>query len=119
MSFHVVEPEILVARQGFIDAQAAISLEGVGEPFAGRYRLGWTGSRIADERGSFCVVDEDGPLQELVGDHLRFVYGDRSVLAYCVGGVDLGVDAAVTRRLFAAVELLAVQQITVRVEVLR
>lgn len=114
----ITEPEILTARQSFPDAQAA--LDGVGSPFGNAaFTVGWYGTRVSAERGSFCIVNADGPLAELVGDTVRLRYGPGStVLAYCVGSADLEWDMGVTRRVFAAVELLSVDIISVTLEVI-
>lgn len=107
---------ISMGRKAFPDAQNDISLLGVGRVFGEQfYTLGWAGK----SRESFCLVNIDGPLSSLVGDHLRFRYGvSKSVYAYCVGIADVASDVIVTRRLFAALELLSVQQLSVIVEVI-
>lgn len=113
----IPEPEILAARQSFPDTQ--INMAGVPALFGSDfYTLGWKANDLTAVRGSFCIVKEDGPLANLVGDHLQFRYGaSKTVRAYCVGSGSMETDIAVTRRVFAALELLAVDRISVLVEV--
>jgi hypothetical protein len=112
------EPEVLDARQCFADAQR--SLEGVTEARIGAFHTcGWYGTEVNDERGSFALVDEAGPLADLIGDRLRIRYDRREVYVYCFGSTDLPVDVAITRRAFARLDLLAKDEINVIVEVVR
>jgi hypothetical protein len=114
------EPEILSARQAFLDAQAA--LEGTGRTPAeptGFFPCRWYGSSFHTDRGSYAVVKTDGELGDLVGDRLRLVYGKRSVIVYVFASADVEAEIVITRRSFAALELLAVNEIDVLVEVLR
>lgn len=115
----IPEPEILEARRSFPDTQAAMAAAGVPTLFgADFYTVSWKGHELTGTQGSFCVVRADGPLANLVGDHLRLRFGaSKSVFVYCVGSANLEVDIGVTRRAFAALELLAVDSITVLVEV--
>jgi hypothetical protein len=112
------DPEILIGRMSFPDAQA--TMDGVGEQFDPYFHtLGWRETTIGAQLGSFCVVNEESPLADLVGDYLRFRYGrDRSVMAYCVASGTIPYEIAVTRRVFAAVESISVPSIDVIVEVL-
>ena len=111
------EPEIIDARKSFLDAQGALG--GVAaERMNDTYVCGWFGTGLVEDRGSFAVVDEAGPLAELIGDRLRVIHGQRTVVVYCFGSTDLDTDLAIARRAFAAIELLAVEEITVEVEVL-
>lgn len=111
------EPMILTCRRAFPEAQAALE-SGGGAPFGDRlYTMGWVGTRVSSERGSFAVVALNGPLADLVGDIVRLTHGTKSVLAYVVGSADLPYEIGVTRRTFAAVELLSVDSVDVIVEV--
>jgi hypothetical protein len=114
------EPEILLARRAFPDAQAALTGVVAAERNT-RNTLGWYGTTFHEERGSFAIVREDGPLADLVGDRLRLRYGKATpVFVYCIGAREIadGYDIVVPRRVFAALELLAVDRIDVIVEVL-
>jgi hypothetical protein len=120
------EPEVRDARKPFIDAQAA--LDGVPvERLVGDWTCEWYGTRISRERGSFCLLNSDGPLAARVGDKLRLTYEDpqsgdaRAVNVYAVQTIALGESGpnlAITRRAFAALQLLAMERIAVTVEVL-
>lgn len=110
------EPEILAARQGFTDAQEAL----VGTPIsreAGLPSCGWYGTAVSSERGSFALVNRGGPLEGLVGERLKLTWAERSVYVYVFGSEDLDWDIHITRRAFAALELLAVDRIDLIVEV--
>jgi hypothetical protein len=117
------EPEVLEARRAWLDAQSA--LDGIGEGVSDDLRtLAWYGTDFHDERGAFCVVKAGGPLEELIGDRVRLHYGGenddltRSAIVYVFGSADIDSDLAVPRRAFAALELLAKDEIEVRVEVI-
>lgn len=118
-SFLPSEPEILEARRSFPDAQSALD-DGVGEKVAdGPFALGWYGTSVSRERGAFAVVADRGLLSDLIGDRVRIVYDTASVVAYVFGGAVFDTcDIAVTRRAFAALELLVVERIDVEIEVL-
>lgn len=116
MTFLPNEPEILDARQGFTDAQAALDGTTV-ERRAGLFTCGWYGTDVSRERGSFGLVNRGGPLEDLVGDRIRLTVGPDSVLVYVVASAVLDHDIHITRRSFAAVSLLAVDRIDVLVEV--
>lgn len=111
------EREVLIARKAFPDAQ--VELSGVSAPYSGGpYALGWFGTRIVDERGAFAVVSEGGPLEDLIGEIVLLRYGQRSVFVYCVGASDIAdYDIGVTRRAFAALAVLAKEEIAVLIEV--
>lgn len=110
------EPEILDARQGFPDAQAALG-SGVLDAVSGLYGCGWYGTSVSRERGSFALVNRDGPLESIIGDRVKLTSGDHSTFVYVIGSADLDWDIHITRRSFAALSLLAVDRIDVTVEV--
>lgn len=116
------EPEVIDGRLPFPDAQVA--LDGVGEGVDPTpYTCSWYGTEVSDERGSFGLVDDDGPLGHLIGDRVRVRYRrsgtgvERYVVVYVFGATELDTDIAITRRAFAAIELLALEEISVQVEV--
>lgn len=112
------EPEIIDAKLAFPDAQRALA--GVPEPgTAVRSTVGWYGTSLHPDRGCFAIVREDGPLADLVGDRLRVTYNDKSVTVYCIGArtIDSGEDIVITRRSWAAVELLSMDRIVAVVDV--
>lgn len=113
------EPEIMDARLAYPDAQRALAgnIEEVSVTFN---TLGWYDTKFHPERGCFAIVREDGPLVDLVGDRLHIRYGDKTVNVYCFTAREIedGQDIVITRRSFAALELLAVDRIDVIVETL-
>jgi hypothetical protein len=114
------EPEIIDARQGFPDAQAALAGARL-EQLTSLYGCGWYGSATSRERGSFALVNRGGPLEDLVGDRVRLTEyaGGRSVIVYVIASENaLDYDIHLTRRAYAAVSLLAVDRIDVFVETL-
>jgi hypothetical protein len=110
------EPEVLSARQGFFDAQAELAGTPV-ERKLGLLTCGWYGTALSQERGSFVLVNQDGPLADAVGERLRLTYRTRSVYVYCFGADSLDWDLHVTRRVYTALELLCVDKIDVIVEI--
>jgi len=117
------EPLVLQGRQCFLDAQALFPGP---SDVRGFYNVGWYGSSLSDERGSFGVVDPAGRLADLVGDIVEVTYypgatgsqGKRSVRVYIIGSQqDLGLDLCVTRRSYMALEVLAIEPITASVGV--
>lgn len=112
------EPEVLDARQGFPDAQQDLAGPPL-ETVAGFHSCGWYGTTLNDERGCFAVVGDEGPLAELIGDRLLLRYGLRSIYVYCFASApDLEQDIVITRRAFAALDLLARESIDVLIEVI-
>lgn len=115
------EPEILLGRQGFADAQAGMA---GAHQIVGFYQLGWYGTDTDDERGSFGVVNAAGPLLGYIGDFLNLEVAGRSVYVYIIGsktnlltGVGEGspLDLAVTRRTYLAVANLAIEPVRAKV----
>jgi hypothetical protein len=73
---------------------------------------------VLRERGSFALVNKGGPLEANVGDRVRVINDDRSVIVYVVASEDLDFDIHLSRRAFGAIELLAQESIDVTIEVL-
>ena len=112
------EPEILAARQGYLDAQADL-MGGVFSRDPGTtYTCGWFGTSVMSERGFFALVNEDGPLTDLIGDRLRVIVGGRSVYVYVLTSAVLPQDLCLARRPFAALAQLAVSELDVSIEVI-
>lgn len=107
------EPNVLLSRQCFADAQLAM----IGaKTTLGFYTVGWYAAVVDDDRGNFAVVSSTGPLVAYVGDFLNLKHGKRDVYAYVIGSVnDLDTDLAVTRRTYMAIELLAREPARVKV----
>lgn len=107
------EPVVLLARQDFADAQAAMA----GTPsLLGIYPVGWYGANVDDDRGSFAIVNGFGPLADYVGDYVSVRHKNRSVLAYVIGSQTAMPDQlALTRRCFMAIALLSSDPINAEV----
>lgn len=109
------EPEVLAARLGYPDAQVELA----GTPYwraTGLPGVGWYGTDVSAETGSFGLVNIGGPLESLIGDRLKLTYRGRSAFVYVFGSDYLIEDLHITRRAFAALELLAVGRIGCIVE---
>lgn len=116
------EDDFYYARLPFDRAQEALDT-GKAEPGAVLANCGWHGSRTDRERGSFVIVNSDGPLADLVGERLRLTTGRettmlRSVIAYCHTQANLDGDLSVTRRLALALGAPGDDLTPVEVEVL-
>lgn len=85
--------------------------------------VGWYDTALDGRGPAFCMV-RDGAgaeFEELLGEVLRIVHGDREAFVYCLGSRNLppNVDIALTRRAFLAVSLLTASSIPAVVEVVR
>jgi hypothetical protein len=106
---------VLDGRQAFLDAQEAFAGNSV---LLGFFTIGWYGSNVSDERGSFGIVDPAMALADAVGEIVEVTYRTRKVRVYVIGSQqDLGTDLGVTRRSFLALGLLAVDPISAAVGV--
>lgn len=77
----------------------------------------WYGTNVHTERGAFALVRSDSDLINLVGDILKIIYGKRTIYVYCLGSSsDLIYDFGLTRRGFAALDLLSKEYINVTLE---
>lgn len=112
------EPEVLEAREAFPDAQELLSARVSTGVVYERQALSWYGSIISDERGSFGVVNPDGPLADLVGDHVRITHREEVVVVYVAAAAEVPTPLAITRRAFLALGRLTEENITVTLEVL-
>jgi hypothetical protein len=110
-------PEILDARRPYEQAQRF--LDGtIKEEILTAHELGWYGTALHPDLGCYGVVAIDGELADLVGDRVRIIYGRRSTIVYVFASADIPYDIAITRRSYAALELLSVDSISVRFETL-
>lgn len=118
------EDDAYYARRAFDSAQAVLGSTGAVLGSRTNGSCGWHGTWLDPEPqgGSFAIVQEDGPMAEMVGDRVRISTSDgRSVAAYVHRAMDLdadGDDISVSRRLFAELGLLAQESLSVQVEVL-
>lgn len=109
------EPLVLDGRQCLLDAQTLYSGAAVPRGF---YTVGWYGTAISDERGSFAVVDPQMGLADCVGEILELAYrpplsqSTFTVLVYVIGSVqNFGTDLGITRRCYMQLEKLAIEPI--------
>lgn len=113
------EPLVLEGRQCLLDAQALYSGSAVPRGF---YTVGWYGTAISDERGSFGIVDPTMGLADAVGEIVEAAYrapGSQAtvtVRVYVIGSVqNFGTDLGLTRRCYMELERLAIEPITASV----
>jgi hypothetical protein len=116
------ETETYFGRLPWIEAQAKLS-ETAPEPSGiRRAEVGWHGTLINRETGSFAVVRTSGPFGNLIGERIKLtVRGTqiRSVCVYVNGSTDrIPVDLSLTRRAFLALALLSSESIYANLEVL-
>jgi hypothetical protein len=117
------EDDFYYARLPFERAQLALDTGKVESGSLHTGTLGWHGNRLDPERGSFVIVDSDGPLADLVGERLRITVGrdqpvPRSVVAYCHTMAALASDLSLPRRLYLALGAPGDETPAVQVEVL-
>jgi hypothetical protein len=115
-------PDMELARLPYAEAQA--SLGGPG-PALGvvSASLGWHGTLVDPERGSFAVVREGGPLERLLGERVLLTYRasgvSRSVVAYVHNKTSaVEDDISLTRALFTRLAPLALAPVTTQVRVI-
>lgn len=111
-------PEILEASLAFPDAQVA--LDGTVQSTASAFQsCSWYGPNVNSFLGCYAIVNADSDIEDLVGDRLRLVHGAKSVNVYCFTTIsDIDEDILISRRAYAALELLAKTPIDVIVKVL-
>jgi hypothetical protein len=111
------EPAIIAGRQALVDAQAQFA--GAATPL-GNFTVGWYGTEVSDERGSFALVNPVGRLAQAVGDFLEVRYADQRTVVYVIGSYNyLTTDLALTRRAYLAICRLSLQPILTPVELIR
>ena len=110
--------DMYLGRLPYVAAQNALAAQGVVLGTTQAAGLGWHGTLTDVETGSFCLVQTDGTLADLVGERLRISVGGRSVCAYCIRTADIIEDISVTRHLFAQLAPLATDELAVTVEIM-
>jgi hypothetical protein len=111
-----------IARLPFPEAQTAL-LAGKA-PSGERYlsSVGWHGTILNPERGSFAVVGESSALASLVGSRVRVSRADlpttREVYVYVVAAADTDEPISLARRAFLNLGLLSATRASVLLEVL-
>lgn len=111
------EADILYARGAFPEIQLELSAF-PSRRIDGLFSCGWYGTAINDERGSFCIVNSEGPLAEMVGEYLRVYYLTKDVALYCVESHAIPYDLAITRRAYFELASLWTPYLNVRVATL-
>lgn len=108
------EPDIVYSRGAFPDVQNELS---VFPPklINGVFSCGWYGTAIDPERGSFAIVNADGPLGGKVGDYVRVSYLSKSVTVYCVEALSIPYDLVLARRAYYQLAELWTSYLNVRV----
>lgn len=84
--------------------------------------VGWHHTHLDPEWGAFAIVNEDGPLADLLGERVkvtvRSATKERSVVAYVHNRGQVEDDLSLTRRLFFGLAQLSEDNIKATVEVL-
>jgi hypothetical protein len=116
-------PDMHLARYGFATAQNEFGRSGV-DPKRTRLSLGWHGTALDPERGSFAVVRTGSPATKFLGERVRvttYIGGKpRSIRAYVhnEAALEEDVDLSLTRPLFLYVGFFSVDNVPAIVEVL-
>lgn len=113
------EPGVMLGRRAFPEAQALMDVAAASVAAAST-DVGWYGTDVDPEAGSFAVVSPDGALADLVGNVIRVTLttGTASVCAYVIATAVIEQDIALYRRAFLSVAALSNATIEARVEVL-
>jgi hypothetical protein len=109
------EDEYLAALPYYI----AQSVFGSGGPVEGRaVTVGWHGTRTDPATGSYAVVREGGPLEDLIGERVKITLGARSTCVYVRDALAISEDISLTRRGFMALSDPAATYLSALLEVL-
>jgi hypothetical protein len=110
--------DMMLARLPFYEAQEA--LRGARQSGTARFAsCEWHGaSQYGDpERTSFAMVDESGPLGELVGERIVVSFEGRQVYAYVHRSTQLDAEMSLNRRAFMALAPLSADALSVAIAV--
>lgn len=107
------ELEILAGRRCFAVAQELFSGSAIAP--AQQLEVGWHDSSVNPETGSFAVVAPGAGLDDLIGEIVAVTLRKRQVFAYVLGWGDIPTPFSLTRRLFAALSVLTVENVTAAV----
>ena len=110
----MLEPDIIYSARAFPDVQADLNLYPP-RPINGVFTCGWYGTSISEGRGSFAIVNDNGPLADRIGDYLRVQFTNKSVTVYCVESFTIPYDIAITRRAYFELAELWTPYLDVRV----
>lgn len=107
----VNEYEFYYARLPFHESQAVFGSTQPDPTTATVVEAAWHGTALDPERGSFAVVDENGPLKDLVGERIKVSLGSKAVYAFVHNSLSLpdvtgqALDLSLPRRLWMALAL--------------
>jgi hypothetical protein len=108
---------VLAGRRGLPGAQG--ELMGAAR-LLGYFSIGWYGTSVSDEIGSFALANPDGPLVDYVGEVLQVTLQHRTVYVYLLGtSREIESDIALTRRAFLEISLLPLDPIGALVAVVK
>jgi hypothetical protein len=101
------EDEINFGRRDFAAAQALLAAT-TSTRLPGFVDVGWYGSAVHPESGSFALVGVGQGLEELLGDVVKVTAPNGvAVFAYVVSVRDIATPLALSRRAFLGMDLLA------------
>lgn len=117
------QDDLYLARLPFAEAQANLGLLGARFEDSGVHAtVGWHGTLVDRDRGSFAVVKAGGALESLLGSRVRITVPGvrpRHVYAYVSSAGAVEQDITVTRRLFQTLAPLGRRQIGATVQEVR
>ena len=119
MSFTEDETEVMDGTRTWATTQELFrGVSPVGTP---RYDLdvGWYDSNVEPNAGAFCLVQAGGQYEDLVGERVAVVYGDKTIYLYCLGSTNLDQDVALARAAFFRMADLAEDTIPVSLQVIQ
>lgn len=109
------EPEILDGSRSWAASQAAF----LGVPDELRTRSDvectWYEAPVGDFTGAFALIQDGGPLEDLVGDVLQVQFKAKRIFVYCVGGESL--ETPIALNLVAFLRLANPSRDSIRVNV--
>lgn len=108
------ESDIIYARGAFPDVQTELDVY-PSLLIDGLFTCGWYGTAVNEERGSFAIVNDAGPLADKVGDYLRVSYGRQHATVYCLETLTIPYDIVITRRAYFQLAELWAPYLDVRV----
>lgn len=119
------ETDFYYARLPFHESRLVLEGGGAVAGLGARGRIGWHGTKLDDNDGSYAIVKTGGPLAHLLGERIRVTNRQGghsfSVVAFVhneTGLLDEDVDISLTRALFARLGLLSEDHVVGLVETL-
>jgi hypothetical protein len=112
----MTQQEVLDARRAFPKAQQLLASPPL-RRLAGSIDVGWYGTEVHPETGSFALVRDGADLDDLIGEVVIVTVGMRSVYAYVIGARGIPTDVALARRAFLSIGRLSHESLPAVVEV--